>query len=318
MKKSPAKVRKSGVPMEKPDEEVLNPLDLLLDPFNPRLPPSEKGKSQERLIEVMLEVFSIHEIAESICSAGFLPVDPFIGYRDGGSVYVLEGNRRVATLQLLLRPELAPPRFAKTWQEFRDRLDDSAISKFKRIPILVYADRRDAGIIAYIGYRHVNGFLPWDAQEKAAYIARLIEDKGIGWTYKEIADRIGSKPSYVEKLYVAHRLIEQSNSADVPGTENMRNKFGVLTRALQSPGVNRFLELDFPNDPKKSRKPSGKPNRELEDFVRWTFGIGDEVKPVLEDSRDLTKWGQILDSDDAVRYLRASKDPRFERAFSKR
>lgn len=300
-----------------PAVEELDPVELLLDPENPRLPPSEKGKGQQRLREVMLERFAIHEIAESICSAGFMPLDPFIGYRDGKDVYVLEGNRRVATLQLLLAPALAPPRFVKTWEGFRARLDVDALATIQKIPVQIYDDRRDAGVLAYIGYRHVNGVLPWDAQEKAAYIAKLIEDKRIKWTYKEIADRIGSKAGYVEKLYVAHRLIEQADEEDVPGTENMRNRFGVLTRALQSPGVNRFLGVEFPRDPKKSLRPSGKPNRNLEDFVRWTFGAGDDVKPVLEDSRDLTKWGQILDSDDAVRYLRAAKDPRFERAFSK-
>jgi hypothetical protein len=94
-------------------------------------------------------------------------------------------------------------------------------------------------------------------------------------------------------------------------------RFGVLTRSLQSPGVTRFLGVGFPRDPEKSLEPSTKPNRNLEDFVRWTFGIGEDVKPVLEDSRDLTKWGQILDSDDAIRYLRTARDPRFERAFSK-
>src|SRR5688572_31773257 len=59
------------------------------------------------------------------------PLDPFIGHRDAGSVVVLEGNRRVATLQLLLKPELAPKRFVKTWEEFRARLDDDALSKIK-------------------------------------------------------------------------------------------------------------------------------------------------------------------------------------------
>jgi hypothetical protein len=81
--------------------------------------------------------------------------------------------------------------------------------------------------------------------------------------------------------------------------------------------VTRFLAVEFPRDPKKSETPSKAPNRNLEDFVRWTFGVDKEIKPVLEDSRDLTKWGQVLDSEDAVRYLRTAKDPRFERAFSK-
>ena len=90
----------------------------------------------------------------------------------------------------------------------------------------------------------------------------------------------------------------------------------MLTRALQSPGIQKFLGVKFPNDPKKSVRPCTASKRNLEDFVRWTFGTED-AKPVLEDSRDLTKWGQTLDSSEAVRYLRTAKDPRFERAYAK-
>src|SRR5205085_9906141 len=125
------------------------------------------------------------------------------------------------------------------------------------------------------------------------FIAQLIEDPAVKWSYKQIAQRLGSKPTYVEKLYVAHRLVEQAKEAGVVGAAQMRSNFGVLTRGLQSPGVTRFLGIGFPGNPAKSRKPATRPARDLDDFVRWTFGT-DVVKPVLEDSRDLTKWGQIL------------------------
>ena len=131
-----------------------------------------------------------------------------------------------------------------------------------------------------------------------------------------MAKKIGSKAPYVEKLYVAHRLIEQSREQEIAGADVMRNSFGVLTRALQSPGITKFLGVKFPRNPKKSTNPVTAPKRDLEDFVRWTFGT-DEVKPVLEDSRDLTKWGQILESDESVRYLRNATDPRFDRAYLK-
>ncbi len=264
----------------------------------------------------MLEQFSIDEIAESICSAGFLPLDPFIGYRDAGKTYVREGNRRLATIQLLLQPDLTPQRFAKAWDGFRSRLSTACIAAMREITVLVYADRRNANVLAYVGYRHVNGVLPWEAEEKAAFIADLLEHEGLKWSYDDVARKIGSKRGYVEKLYVAHRLIEQARDQDIPGTVQMRSAFGVLTRALQSPGIASFLGIEFPNDPKKSERPCKRTKRDLEDFVRWTFGT-DEVKPIVEDSRDLTKWGQTLDSQESVRYLRTAKDPRFERAYAK-
>jgi len=266
----------------------------------------------------MLDRFSLDEIAESICTAGFLPMDPFIGYRDSkaGKVVILEGNRRLATLQLLLDPDRVPERYKNSWADFRKRLRPPVLADIKNIPVLVYPDRKDASVLAYIGFRHVNGVLSWDAEEKAAFIAQLLEDKSINWSYEEIARKIGSKAPHVEKLYVAHRLIEQAVDEDVSGADVMRNSFGVLTRALQSPGVTKFLGISFPRDPKKSLRPASAPKRDLEDFVRWTFGTEDE-KPVLEDSRDLTRWGQILQSTESIRYLRTAEDPRFERAYAK-
>ncbi len=299
-----------------PTIEAFNPRELFLDPENPRLPPSERGKSQERIVEMMIERFSISEIAESICSAGFQPIDPFLGYKEGNKAIILEGNRRLATIKLLLQPELTPARHMRTWDEYRSRLSNESRTAMQEIRVLMYGSRIQADVLAYIGYRHVNGVMSWDAEEKAAYIANLIEDPKVGWSYQDIAQKLGSKPAYIEKLYVAHRLVEQAREDDVPGAKQMRANFGVLTRGLQSPGVAAFLGLSFPKDPTKSRTPATKPARDLQDFVRWTFGTDDE-KPVLEDSRDLTRWGQILGSEDAVRYLRSTTDPRFDRAYGK-
>ncbi|MEY2508623.1 MAG: hypothetical protein QOH01_2952 [Verrucomicrobiota bacterium] len=292
----------------------LSPLELELDPFNPRLPPTSKGKGQRQIVEVMLDRFAINEIAESICTAGFVPLDPFIGYRADSKVIMLEGNRRLATLQLLLDPTLTPDRYKNAWADFRRRLNENTREAIKRISVLVYPTRKSPEVLAYIGYRHASGIMGWDAEEKAAFIAQLVEDNK--WSYEEIANTIGSKAAYVEKLYVAHRLIEQAKQDGVAGADVMRNSFGVLTRAMQSPGVTRFLGVRFPRDPRKSHKPATAPKRDVEDFVRWTFGTTD-VKPVLEDSRDLTKWGQILSSAESVRYLRSADDPRFDRAYSR-
>jgi len=303
----------AAVAFETVEQDVLS---LKLDDHNPRLHPDERGVSQQKLIEIMLERFAIDEIAESICSSGFLPLDPFIAFRSTDGMVILEGNRRLVTLKLLLEPKLCPARYAEKWSEFRKRLPSRTAAQIRRIKVQVTQDRAGANVLAYIGFRHVNGVLEWDAAEKAAYIAMLLEAHG--WSYKQIADSIGSKRQYVEKWYVAHRLVEQARADHVDGFEQMRRQFGVLDRALQSPKIRDFLGVTFPNIPRKSRRPSTKPNRDLEDFVRWTFGTDtDEQKPVLEDSRDLTKWGTILSSPDAVRYMRTADDPRFDRAYAK-
>ena len=105
--------------------------------------------------------FEIAEIAESICSAGFLPLDPFIGHEQDGSTYILEGNRRLAAIKLLLNPDLAPVEFRKTWTAFSSRLSSDSREAMEQISVLVYTDRRNADLLSYIGYRHVNGVISY-------------------------------------------------------------------------------------------------------------------------------------------------------------
>lgn len=317
MPKKTAKRLEPAKPIAAPPvERRLSPLVLALDPENPRLPPAFKNRPERQIIEVILDGFAIHDIAESICTAGFVPLDPFVAYEDGNKVIVLEGNRRLATLKLLLDPSLTPERYKNAWAAFRERLKPETRKAITEINVLVYSSRRNADVLAYIGYRHATGILAWKPEEKAAFVAQLIEDKAIAWTYDEIARKIGSTAPHVEKLYVAHRLIEQAAELDLPGANRMRGTFGVLTRALQAPGVQEFIGVKFPRDPKKSRSPATASAKDFEDFVRWTFGT-DDVKPVLEDSRDLTEWGQILKSPESTQYLRTATDPRFDRAYAK-
>src|SRR4026208_207093 len=89
----------------------IEPTALKLDPENPRLMPSERGGTQDELRRVLLSRFKLEELGESIVAAGFVNLDPIICYRDGDEIVVREGNRRVAALQLLLQPDLAPSKY---------------------------------------------------------------------------------------------------------------------------------------------------------------------------------------------------------------
>jgi len=51
-------------------------------------------------------------------------------------------------------------------------------------------------------------------------------------------------------------------------------------------------------------------------FVEWTFGT-DDKPAVIEDSRQLTKWGIILGSQEALRYLKSAPEPKLDRAWIK-
>src|SRR5215210_5004329 len=108
-------------PIARREVRPLDALSLELDDRNPRLAPDEVGSSQSELIQIFLQRFNLDELAESIIASGFEAFDPMIGWTHDGSVTILEGNRRLATIQLLRDPERAPPPYRAKWREYAAR-----------------------------------------------------------------------------------------------------------------------------------------------------------------------------------------------------
>jgi hypothetical protein len=121
----------------------------------------------------------------------------------------------------------------------------------------------------------------------------------------------------VKRHYVAYRIVRQALDWELQGAENMHDSFGVLLRALQASGISEFIGVEFPDDPTASRMPVPEGMRpQFAEFIRWTFGT-EETERVLADSRRLTEWGKILRSPEALRYLRTTVNPSFDRAWIK-
>jgi hypothetical protein len=295
------------------EEILIDPLDIELDPNNPRLSPSERGSAPAKLLEILISRFKLEELGESIVASGYTDLDPILAYRAGGAVVVREGNRRVGALKLLLDPTLASEKYRPTWVKLSTSLEPNIRAQIKSLRVLVYKDVNDDDVESYIGFRHVSGVLEWPPEEKARFIVELVDKHG--WSYTEIAKRIGSFPRHVERHYIASRILDPAIELEIPGSSNMQ--FGVLLRSLQASGVSEFLGVTYPGNPKKSAKPiPATKTDEFTFFVAGTFGT-DDVPPILPESRELTRWGQILQSADAVRYLKTAERPTFERAWLK-
>jgi hypothetical protein len=77
------------------------------------------------------------------------------------------------------------------------------------------------------------------------------------------------------------------------------------------------LGITFPGDAKASAVPVSEDRlQNFADFIRWTFGTSESAR-LLKDSRQLTQWGKILVSSEAVSYLRRVSSPTFERAWAR-
>ena len=288
---------------------------LSLDPKNPRLREEQHNSSQTELLEVMTD-WGLEEIAASIVENGFWAQEALLVVRENlepkakqPSIVVVEGNRRLAAVKLLLAAHAGNPCSPK-WKELASDLTKPAVEKLGRLPTIEAGGRKD--VDAFLGFRHVTGIKEWEPHEKAAFIARLVDS---GLSYKDVMRRIGSKTPTVRQNYVAFKLFHQFEELEDVAVEKVRNKFSVLFLSLRSSGTQEYLGIDVDADPKKALKPlqaKYKPNAVR--FARWLFG-DDKHEPLFTDSRHTDRFGLILASKEATAYLERTEHPRFEVAL---
>ena len=294
---------------------------LMLDPLNPRLGRDKRrtGLSQEALLEEMSS-WTLEELIDSFAqSGGFWTQDALIvveeevdGKRTGRHV-VVEGNRRLAALKLLyqaIEGRIEPPRWlAERLDAFSPNLDDPL---FTELPILVADDRDD--VLAYLGFRHVTGIKQWRPAEKAEFIVALVDDKKL--TYRDVAWQIGSRSDTVRQNYTAFKMLLQMEEIEGFDWSEVEERFSLLFLSIRSEGTRDFLGVELKGEAPVTETPiPATKQSNAKEFVGWLFGTK-EQRPIVRDSRNVDRFGEILGEQRAVDYLRRSDRPDFETAFS--
>ncbi len=219
--------------------------ELLLDPKNPRLrrPPGQPILEQAELLKAMA-AWELDELIVSYAESGFWKHEPLLVVEEDGSSYsgkiVVEGNRRLAALKCMrafLRKENIPSRritrvVNEALQASPGITEDSSL--FTEVPFVTYANRGE--VDAYLGFRHVTGVKQWEPQEKATFIAHLIDDRS--YNYAATAKLIGSKGETVRRNYIAYHLLNdfeetvQTEDA-IQALERARDDFSVFFLSLR-------------------------------------------------------------------------------------
>jgi len=286
--------------------------ELYLDSQNPRLGRHnvEKGLSQEEVLGLMKD-WALEELAVSFLESGFWPQEALIAVREQiqrkkQALVVVEGNRRLAALKMIVRTKSGDETSAK-WRDVIRNYPESAFSRLRQIPYILRPSRES--VRAYLGFRHVTGIKEWNPAEKAQFIAYLIENESLD--YEQVRRRIGSKTSTVRQNYISYRLLLQmENQADVE-VEKVEERFSVLYLSLRTKGAQQYLQIDIDADPETAKNPVPPARLEqLVSFARWLFGT-EKQDPIVDDSRQVDAFGKILESGAAVEYLERSESPSF-------
>ena len=290
--------------------------ELYLDPMNVRLGRNNTGRdvTQDQVLELMRD-WKLDEIAVSFLeSGGFWTHEALLATEEvlygKKCLVVIEGNRRLATLKYLKRAldgEKAPHKI----NEIAKTAKPPSLL-FKRIPYIRVSSREE--IESFLGFRHVTGIKEWKPAEKAEFIAKLIDERDMG--YEQVMRKIGSRTDSVRRNYISYRLLLQiENNVEIPEGQ-FEERFSVMYLSLRTQGVQKYLQIDIHADPKTAKKPVPKSRlRELGNFALWLFGNGEENLPIFSDSRQVDDFGRILESKQAIQYLERTEKPSFEVAL---
>ena len=289
---------------------------IFLDPMNPRLGRAlqDRGLTQAQVYDCMRD-WSLEELATSFLESGFWAHEAVlcvVEEIDGQErLVVVEGNRRIAAL-MRLKDTYEGVERSRRWIDLIAGVDKPT-DLFTAIPYIRVESRSD--IDAFLGFRHVTGIKEWRPPEKAAFIAKLINDRGI--SYRDVMRIIGSKTPVVERHYIAYCVLTQMRQTEGLEVAAVEDRFSLLFLSLRSKHVQRFLGVEnkFGISPCDVAPPVDEQHTDqLREYSIWLFG-DDETRPIVQDSREIDKFARALASEEALDYLRAMKRPSLAKAY---
>lgn len=302
---------------------------LLLDPENPRLHEKDASKNSDELLTVMKEQFDLPELAYSIATNGYFQEEPmiaiptdvstlddllsddpnpeeFMGLVNDNNLQfiVVEGNRRLSTVKLLLDGNLRDIVGARNWPN----VNPDYVESLSNLPVVLYTDR--STVASYIGIRHIGGLKKWEPYEKARYVKSLREDRGL--ELDSIQKMVGDKGNSIRKSYLCYQLISIiQNESEIPETvEKAKDRFSYLLLSLGQTAIKNYLgitdsykDIDFENPIAEDKKDN------LKNLFSWLFGEGPKIPAVISESRDITNYiSPILKAPRSTEWLESTRN----------
>jgi hypothetical protein len=276
--------------------------ELNFDPENPRLVEyvGKANPSQSELIEVLWDLMAVDEIAMSVAASGFWDNEPLLIVQEKNKWIVIEGNRRLAAVRLLLNAKLRETLRATDIP----RINAATARDIASLPV-IKTTRKKAW--KYIGFKHVNGPSKWGSYAKAQYIATIRNTQDV--PLEDIASLIGDKHRTVQRLYRALMVIEQAEKAKVfDRTDRYQSHFSFshLTTGLPYEGIANFLSIKDEGAESKKPVPPSK-LKALGEVCEWMFGSKskDILPKVHTQNPHLRQLNEVLESKEATKSLRA-------------
>lgn len=281
----------------------INVSDLHFDARNPRLVEFSQLKTEDEILQVLWDNMAVNEIVMSILANGFFENEVLYATVEEGKYVVVEGNRRLAAVKLILDPGRCKgmSKYAgRITEELREKLNEG-------LPVVLLEKREDAW--RYIGFKHVNGPVKWDSYAKAEYIAQVHNDYGVA--LDDIAEQIGDSQKTTIKLYQGLMVLRQADRETEFKIDDVfygRVYFSHVYTAIAYEGFQKFLDLNVSLE--TDRPVPGNKLKQLEEVMYWILGSKkNNIRPVIRSQNpDIRNLNKVLMNQAAVQVLKASED----------
>ena len=276
--------------------------DLTFDRKNPRLSEFDVVDNEANIIKVLWDTMDVQELVLSIAASGYFQHEPVIVAHENGRNVVIEGNRRLAAVKLLLRPDVGGDLNAKI-----PAISNERAESLREIPTLLSSRK---GAWRYLGFKHVNGPAKWGSYAKSNYIADVHRNYGV--PLDDIARQIGDTHNTVRRLYRGLMVVEQAERIGAyQRSDRWRGHFAFshLYAGLQYSGVSAFLDLRPASDEERDPVPANKKS-ELREFLVWLYGSKSEKKaPVIQSQNPhLRQLDAVLANTEALAAIRGGAE----------
>ena len=278
--------------------------ELTFDRNNPRLPEFglTESATETEVIRVLWDAIDVQELVLSIAASGFFQHEPVIVAKEHGRNVVIEGNRRLAAVKVLIDSAVS-----ESLNLAVPTITDSAKEALERLPV-VFDTRENAW--RHLGFKHVNGPARWSSYAKARYIADVHRDFGI--QLEDIAKQIGDTHKTVQRLFRGLMVIEQAERIEVFSREDRWRKhfsFSHLYTGLNYTGISEFLGLQPETGEHEDPVPAEK-KEELGELFLWMYGSKKQMQPPVIETQNphLRQLEAVVSSREALAALRSDND----------
>lgn len=186
--------------------------EVKLDRFNPRMPENSESLTQEDILSLMVNDYKIIELAESIALKGFMPLDNMVVTYEDGIPVVLEGNRRVAALKLLINPAMAPIKERPKYEALSSQIDPKMIMN----PSFAVAPSREAASPLILDRHTVATEIPWSSIMQAEFHREVLRKRGLELPIKEVLEEFNLKEKEMTDSLLRLDIYERACSFSYP------------------------------------------------------------------------------------------------------